>query len=68
MKPLARTLARNERWSALDSRNDDVRRLIQAGDTEANIRRRYPMSDTIYMALQAQALGKRGRKCQQIDS
>ena len=68
MRPLDRTKARNERWTAIDARNDDVKRLIQAGDTEANIRRRYPMSDTIYMALQAQALGKRGRKCQQIDS
>ena len=62
MKPLQRTQERNERWSALDSRNDDVKRLIRAGDTEANIRRRYPMSDTTYMALQCQAIGKRGRK------
>jgi len=55
MKPLQRTQQRNERWSALDSRNDDVKRLIRAGDSEANIRRRYPMSDTYYNKLRMQA-------------
>lgn len=47
--------ARNERWSSIDSRNDDVRRLIRAGDSEANIRHRYPMSDTVYHKLKGQA-------------
>jgi len=55
MKPLQRTQQRNERWSALDSRNDDVKRLIRAGDSEANIRRRYPMSDTYWHKLKSQA-------------
>ena len=58
----ARIMNRNERWSALDSRNDDVKRLIRAGDSEENIRRRYPMSDTVYSVLQGQATGGRGRK------
>ena len=47
--------ARNERWSALDSRNDAVKRLIRAGDKEENIRRRYPMSDTYFAKLKGQA-------------
>ncbi len=61
MKPLQRTQARNEQWSALDARNDAVKRLIRAGDTEANIRRRYPMSDTYFAKLRGQAIGGRGR-------
>ncbi len=50
---IARTTARNDRWSAIDSRNDDVKRLIRAGDSEVNIRRRYPMSDEQWKRVSA---------------
>jgi len=55
MTPMQRTTARNVRWSALDARNDDVKRRIRAGDSEANIRRRYALSDTYYNKLRMQA-------------
>ena len=37
------------------SRNDEIIRLIRAGDSERNIRRRYPVSDGIWNARRAAA-------------
>lgn len=48
---IARALARNERWSIQDQTNDAIRRMIRAGATFEDVRKRYHVTLSAYERL-----------------